>query len=55
VLQLTGVVAGRYVFQLTVTDDVGHTSISTASVLVKPGWFEFSAINRLSNQSVLMA
>jgi len=37
VLRLTGLVAGHYVFLLEVTDEAGHKSTSTASVLVKPG------------------
>jgi len=38
ILQLTGLVAGHYVFQLEVADEAGHKSHSTASVLIKPGW-----------------
>jgi len=41
VLQLTGLVAGRYVFHLEVTDEASHKSTSTASVLVKPGLLNF--------------
>lgn len=36
-LQLTDVVAGRYVFRLKVTDDQGLSSEDTVSVIVKPG------------------
>jgi len=43
VLQLTGLVAGRYVFVLEVTDEAGQKSSSTASLLVKPGLITFSA------------
>jgi len=43
VLQLTGLVAGRYVFVLEVTDQSGQKSSSTASVLVKSGQPTFSA------------
>jgi len=41
VLQLTGLVAGHYVFVLEVTDEAGQKSSSTASVLVKPGQLTF--------------
>jgi len=41
VLQLTGLIAGRYVFHLEVTDEAGHKSSSTASILVKPGLLYF--------------
>ena len=41
VLQLSGLVAGHYVFVLEVTDVVGHKSTSTASILVKHGLLAF--------------
>jgi len=41
VLLLTGVVSGRYVFTLEVTDESGQKSSSTASVLVKSGRSRF--------------
>ena len=37
VLQLANIVAGRYVFTLTVSDAEGLTNSDTASVIVKPG------------------
>ena len=37
VLQLVDLVAGRYVFTLTVTDEQGLSSKDTASLLVKNG------------------
>ena len=37
VLQLANIVAGRYVFTLTVTDAEGLEDSDTASVIVKPG------------------
>ena len=37
VLQLVGLVAGRYVFKLEVTDESGLKSSDSATVSVKPG------------------
>ena len=37
VLQLVDLVAGHYVFTLTVTDEQGLSSKDSASLLVKPG------------------
>jgi hypothetical protein len=37
VLQLVGLVSGRYVFKLEVADDGGLKSSDTAAVVVKPG------------------
>jgi len=45
VLQLTGLVAGRYVFVLEVTDEAGHKSSSTASVVVNPGQSTFPPLS----------
>jgi len=44
VLQLTGLVAGHYVFMLEVSDESGHKSTSTASILVKPGLLAVSLL-----------
>ena len=44
ILQLTGLVAGHYVFMLEVSDESGHKSTSTASILVKPGLLAVSLL-----------
>ena len=38
---LTGLVPGRYLFKLTVTDDAGASSSDTASIIIKPGMLKF--------------
>lgn len=47
--QLTNIEAGRYVFELTVTDDQGESSRDTVSVQVKPDPLEMNLMELTLN------
>lgn len=49
VLMLTNIEAGRYVFELTVTDDQGESDRDTVSVQVKPDPLEMSLLEMTLN------
>lgn len=48
-LQLTNIEAGRYVFELTVTDDQGESDRDTVSVQVKPDPLEMKLLEMTLN------
>ncbi|CAG4952006.1 unnamed protein product [Colias eurytheme] len=52
VLMLTNIEAGRYVFELTVTDDQGESSRDTVSVQVKPDPLEMKLLEMTINTPI---
>ena len=54
VLQLVNLVAGRYIFTLTVVDGEGLTSSDQASVLVKEGSNSVKKLKKLMQSSLFV-